>query len=115
MECNFIKSHQPRYNILLRDDKQYPYLKLTLNEKFPRLLVTRRVKGDGARYFGPYTDVGALNETLQLLRKCSHSGPVAATILLADSGPVSISILTAAGVRVGEQSHWSSTENWCTN
>ena len=69
MECNFIKSHQPRYNILLRDDKQYPYLKLTLNEKFPRLLVTRRVKDDGARYFGPYTDVGALNETLQLLKK----------------------------------------------
>lgn len=69
LECNFIKSHQPRYNILLRDDKQYPYLKLTLNEKFPRLLVTRRVKGDGARYFGPYTDVGALNETLQLLKK----------------------------------------------
>ncbi len=69
LECNFIKTHQPRYNILLRDDKQYPYLKLTLNEEYPRLLVTRRIKNDGARYFGPYADVGALNETLQLLKK----------------------------------------------
>lgn len=69
LECNFIKKHHPRYNILLRDDKQYPYLKLTLNETFPRLLVTRRLNNDGARYFGPYTVVGALNETLQILKK----------------------------------------------
>ncbi len=69
LECNFIKSHQPHYNILLRDDKQYPYLRLTVNEKFPRLMVTRRIKNDGARYFGPYTDVGALNETMKLLKK----------------------------------------------
>lgn len=69
LECNFIKKEHPRYNVLLRDDKQYPYLKLTLNEEFPRLLVTRRLKEDGARYFGPYTDVGALNDTVRLLKK----------------------------------------------
>ncbi|HHY93109.1 MAG TPA: excinuclease ABC subunit UvrC, partial [Firmicutes bacterium] len=69
LECNFIKKEHPRYNILLRDDKQYPYLKLTVNEEFPRLLITRRLKEDGARYFGPYTDVGALNDTVHLLKK----------------------------------------------
>jgi excinuclease ABC subunit C len=69
LECNFIKKEHPRYNILLRDDKQYPYLKLTVNEEFPRLLITRRRKDDGARYFGPYTDVGALNDTVRLLKK----------------------------------------------
>ncbi|HHV58559.1 MAG TPA: excinuclease ABC subunit UvrC [Firmicutes bacterium] len=69
LECNFIKKEHPRYNILLRDDKQYPYLKLTVNEEFPRLLITRRLKEDGARYFGPYTDVGALNDTVRLLKK----------------------------------------------
>lgn len=69
LECNFIKKEHPRYNILLRDDKQYPYLKLTVNEEFPRLLITRRLKDDGARYFGPYTDVGALNDTVRLLKK----------------------------------------------
>ncbi|MGI6605027.1 MAG: excinuclease ABC subunit UvrC [bacterium] len=69
LECNFIKKYHPRYNILLRDDKQYPYLKLTLNEEYPRLMVTRRFRADEARYFGPYTDVGALNNTVLLLKK----------------------------------------------
>ncbi|AYO30057.1 excinuclease ABC subunit UvrC [Biomaibacter acetigenes] len=69
LECNLIKFHRPKYNILLRDDKQYPYIKITLNEKFPRLLVVRRVKKDGARYFGPYANAGAMREAIDVIRK----------------------------------------------
>ncbi len=69
LECNLIKKHRPRYNISLKDDKTYPYLKLTLGEKFPRIVLTRRVIHDGSRYFGPYTSGLAVKETLQLLRK----------------------------------------------
>lgn len=67
LECNFIKAHQPRYNIVLRDDKSYPYLKITLGEDYPRLLITREKKDKISRYFGPYSDVGALRETVRLL------------------------------------------------
>ncbi|WP_231036040.1 excinuclease ABC subunit UvrC [Pectinatus sottacetonis] len=69
LECNLIKKHHPRYNISLRDDKTYPYLKITLKEDFPRVLITRRIKKDGSRYFGPYTNVGAMKESLKLLRR----------------------------------------------
>ena len=69
LECNLIKKHRPRYNISLKDDKSYPYLKLTLTEDFPRIVLTRRVIHDGSRYFGPYTGGLAVKETLQLLRK----------------------------------------------
>ncbi|NTW04640.1 MAG: excinuclease ABC subunit UvrC [Peptococcaceae bacterium] len=67
LESNLIKTHYPRYNILLRDDKSYPFLKVTLGEDFPRVHITRRVLKDGAKYFGPYTRVGAVNETLKLI------------------------------------------------
>lgn len=69
LECNLIKKHRPRYNICLKDDKSYPYLKLTLAEKFPRVFVTRRLEKDGSKYFGPYTNGFAVKETLELLRK----------------------------------------------
>ncbi|WZL72135.1 excinuclease ABC subunit UvrC [Clostridiaceae bacterium 35-E11] len=69
LESNLIKKHRPKYNVLLRDDKQYPYIKVTLGEKFPRLLKTRRVVKDGSRYFGPYIHVGAVNQTLEILKK----------------------------------------------
>ncbi len=69
LECNLIKKHRPRYNICLKDDKSYPYLKLTLAEKFPRVFVTRRVEKDGSKYFGPYTNSSAVKESLELLRK----------------------------------------------
>lgn len=69
LECNLIKEHRPKYNISLRDDKHYPYLKLTLTHDYPRLVVVRSMKKDGNRYFGPYTQVGALNETIRLLRR----------------------------------------------
>lgn len=68
LECNLIKKHHPRYNVRLMDDKSYPYLKVTLDEKYPRVFMTRRVIRDGARYYGPYTDVGAVRETLSLLK-----------------------------------------------
>ena len=78
LECNLIKKYRPRYNICLKDDKTYPYLKLTLAEDFPRIILTRRVEKDGSRYFGPYTIGGAVKESLELLRKlfplrtCKH-------------------------------------------
>ena len=67
LECNLIKKYMPKYNVLLRDDKTYPYIKVTTGEDFPRVLKTRRVVGDGSRYFGPYSDVGAVNEIIDLL------------------------------------------------
>ena len=69
LECNLIKKHRPRYNICLKDDKSYPYLKLTLNEDFPRVFVTRRIIDDGSKYFGPYTNSQAVKNSLELLRK----------------------------------------------
>ena len=69
LESNFIKKHQPRYNVLLKDDKHYPYLRLTTQEKFPRLEVVRRVRKDKATYFGPYTMVKEVRETIRLIYK----------------------------------------------
>jgi excinuclease ABC subunit C len=68
LESNLVKRHRPRYNIILRDDKHYPFLKLTTNEEFPRLLVARRVQRDGATYYGPFYPATALRETLRLAR-----------------------------------------------
>ncbi len=67
LECNLIKKYMPKYNVLLRDDKTYPYIKVTTGEDFPRVIKTRRVIGDGSRYFGPYSDAGAVNEIIDLL------------------------------------------------
>lgn len=69
LECNLIKEHKPRFNVLLKDDKTYPYIKITTNEKFPRLFITRKVFRDGSKYFGPYTDVAAVREILAFLKK----------------------------------------------
>lgn len=69
LECNLIKEHRPRYNISLKDDKSYPYLKVTLQEEFPRIYVTRRIMRDGAKYYGPYADAGALHATVKLIRE----------------------------------------------
>ena len=69
LECNLIKKHRPRYNISLKDDKSYPYVKVTVQEEFPRVFITRRVVKDGARYFGPYTNATAVHESLRLLRR----------------------------------------------
>ncbi len=69
LEANLIKEYRPRFNIALRDDKSYPYIKVTVQEPFPRVFVTRRLEGDGASYFGPYTDVGAMRRALNVVKK----------------------------------------------
>jgi len=69
LESNFVKKHQPRYNVLLKDDKHYPYIRLTTGELYPRLEVVRKVKKDGATYFGPYTMVKEVRETIRLISK----------------------------------------------
>lgn len=68
LESNLIKKHKPKYNVLLRDDKQYPYIKITTNEKYPRVLKARKIKKDGAKYFGPYPSNAAVNDTLEVIR-----------------------------------------------
>lgn len=69
LEANLIKSHHPRFNIQLRDDKRYPYIKVTVQEPIPRVFVTRQLLNDGARYFGPYTDVGPMRQALALIER----------------------------------------------
>ncbi|MCL2320576.1 MAG: excinuclease ABC subunit UvrC [Oscillospiraceae bacterium] len=69
LECNLIKKYRPKYNILLKDDKNYPYIKITMNEDFPRLIFTRNIAKDGCEYYGPFSEIGAVYETLTLLRK----------------------------------------------
>ncbi len=69
LECNLIKEHSPKYNIALKDDKTYPYIKVTLNEDFPRIFVTRRHIKDGSKYYGPITDATAVKETVEAIHK----------------------------------------------
>ncbi|MGD9850666.1 MAG: excinuclease ABC subunit UvrC [Nitrospirales bacterium] len=69
LESNLIKRHRPRFNVVLRDDKQYPYLRLPIQDDFPRLSIVRRVQPDKALYFGPYVPTGAMRETLKVIRK----------------------------------------------
>lgn len=69
LESNLIKRHRPRFNVVLRDDKQYPYLRLPIKEAFPRLSIVRRVQKDGALYYGPYTPAGALRDTLKIIKR----------------------------------------------
>lgn len=72
LECNLIKEHRPKYNTMLRDDKTYPYIKVTLGEEFPRVLFCRQMKKDKSRYFGPYTSAGAVKDTIELIQKIYH-------------------------------------------
>lgn len=81
LEANLIKEYHPKFNIALRDDKSYPYIKVTVNEPYPRMYVTRRVVNDGAKYFGPYTDVGTMRRSLNVVkriftvRSCNYDMP----------------------------------------
>ena len=68
LECNLIKENMPKFNVLLKDDKTYPYIKVTIKEDFPRVFLTRRILNDGAKYFGPYASVGSANEMLDFIR-----------------------------------------------
>lgn len=72
LESNLIKEHRPKYNTMLKDDKNYPYLRVTLNEAFPRIMIARSMKKDSSRYFGPYVNAGAVRDTMELLRKICH-------------------------------------------
>ncbi|MGI6020407.1 MAG: excinuclease ABC subunit UvrC [Lachnospiraceae bacterium] len=69
LENNLIKEHRPKYNTMLKDDKTYPYIKVTVHDDFPRIFLTRKIKKDGAKYFGPYTNVAAVHDTVELSRK----------------------------------------------
>lgn len=69
LECNLIKRHKPKYNVLLKDDKGYPYIKITLNEKFPRIRLARKIEKDGAKYFGPFYSAWTVNTTIEALQK----------------------------------------------
>ncbi len=69
LECNLIKEHRPKYNTLLRDDKTYPYIKVTLGEKYPRVLFSREIKKDKSKYFGPFTSAGSVRDTIDLVQK----------------------------------------------
>ena len=69
LECNLIKKHRPRYNVTLKDDKHYPYIKITLNESFPRVIIVREIIKDKGKYFGPFTDSNAVKQTINLIKK----------------------------------------------
>lgn len=81
LECNLIKEHRPKYNTMLMDDKTYPYIKVTVQEAYPRILFSRQMRKDKAKYYGPYTSAGAVKDTIELIRKiyklrtCSRSLP----------------------------------------
>ena len=72
LECNLIKEHRPKYNTMLMDDKTYPFIKVTVEEEYPRVLLARQMEKDKAKYFGPYTSAGAVKDTIDLIRKLYH-------------------------------------------
>ena len=72
LECNLIKEHRPKYNTMLMDDKTYPFIKVTVDEAYPRVMIARKMVKDGAKYFGPYTSAGAVKDTIDLIRKLYH-------------------------------------------
>ena len=72
LECNLIKEHRPKYNTMLMDDKSYPFIKVTVDEPFPRVMLARKMIKDKAKYFGPYTSAGAVKDTIELIRKLYH-------------------------------------------
>lgn len=72
LECNLIKEHTPKYNTMLRDDKTYPYIRVTVGEDYPRILFARQMKKDHSKYFGPYTSAGAVKDTIELMNKLYH-------------------------------------------
>ena len=72
LECNLIKEYRPKYNTMLMDDKTYPYVMVTTSENYPRIVMARRMKKDGNKYFGPFTSGGAVRDTIDLLQKMYH-------------------------------------------
>lgn len=72
LECNLIKEHRPKYNTMLMDDKGYPFIRVTVNEAYPRVMLAREMKKDKARYFGPYSSAGAVKDTIEMIRRLYH-------------------------------------------
>jgi len=107
LEHNLIKEHHPRFNVMLRDDKTYPYVKVTVQEPYPRVLVTRRVLDDGATYYGPFTDVGAMRQALNVVkrvftvRSCRWNMPAE----MPDRACLDFHIKRCKGPCIGAQSH----------
>ena len=87
LECNLIKQHMPKYNVLLRDDKTYPFIKVTLGEDYPRILKTRKIINDGSKYFGPYSDAGAVNQIVDLLNTAYSLKRCSATVFPSNFKP----------------------------
>lgn len=103
LECNLIKKYAPKYNVLLRDDKTYPYIKITLQEDFPRVVKTRLIKKDGAKYFGPYSDAGAVNDIIEILNKIYRLKRCTATRFPKDQRPcLNYHIQDCRGICTGE-------------
>ncbi len=112
LECNLIKKYEPKYNVLLRDDKTYPYIKVTVNDNFPRIVKTRRLEKDGAKYFGPYSDVGAVNRTVGLLNKLFSLKRCTPTVFPEDFRPcLNYHIGECKGICIGEAEEREYREN----
>lgn len=86
LECNLIKEYRPKYNTMLMDDKTYPYIMVTTSEDYPRIVLARRMKKDGNKYFGPFTSVGAVRDTIELLQKMFHIRNCRKSIVVKNSG-----------------------------
>ncbi|MBV9708438.1 MAG: excinuclease ABC subunit UvrC [Chloroflexi bacterium] len=112
LESNFIKQYRPKYNVLLRDDKSYPYIKISLSEDFPRVYRVRSFKHDGNRYFGPYTNAGAVDATLDLLNKlftfrtCRYDASTWAPPRPNTAGPNSTSVGNGSTSNVSPPQGW---------
>jgi excinuclease ABC subunit C len=104
LENLLIKEHQPRFNVRLRDDKTYPYLKVDLSETFPRVFITRRVENDGARYFGPYSSTSSVRRTLELVKRLFPYRSCNRLITGNDPRPASTSTSAAASALIGAAS-----------
>ncbi len=103
LECNLIKKYMPKYNVLLRDDKTYPYIKITMGEEYPRVVKTRLVESDGGKYFGPYSDAGAVNEIVDMLNDIYSLKRCAARSFPAGAKPcLNYHIASCGGVCTGK-------------
>ena len=105
LECNLIKKYAPKYNVLLRDDKTYPYIKVTLSEDYPRIVKTRLIEKDGDKYFGPYSDAGAVNQIIDLLNRVYTLKRCSARSFPADHRPcLNYHIAECRGICTGQVS-----------
>lgn len=102
LESNLIKEHKPKYNTMLKDDKNYPFIKVTVGETFPRIMTARSMKKDKSKYFGPYTSAGAVKDVIELTRKLYHLRTCTRNLPrdVGKRGPVFITISSSARLLV---------------